>query len=70
MGERRGLYSILVDKPEGNPGVDGSIILSWIFRKWDVVVWTGSIWLRIGVAVTCECGNEPSGSINYGEFLD
>jgi len=32
----------------GDPGVDGRIILSWIFRKWDVVVWTGSSWLRIG----------------------
>ena len=21
-------------------------------------------------AGTCECGNEPSGSIKYGEFLD
>jgi len=29
-------------------GVDGRIILSWIFRKWDVAVWTGSRWLRIG----------------------
>jgi len=29
-------------------GVDGRIILRWIFRKWDVGVWTGSIWLRIG----------------------
>ena len=29
-------------------GVDGSIILRWIFRKWDVGVWTGSRWLRIG----------------------
>ena len=28
-------------------GVDGRIILRWIFRKWDVAVWTGSIWLRI-----------------------
>jgi hypothetical protein len=26
----------------------GRIILRWIFRKWDVGVWTGSIWLRIG----------------------
>jgi hypothetical protein len=25
----------------GDPGVDGRIILGWIFRKWDVVVWTG-----------------------------
>jgi hypothetical protein len=32
----------------GDPGVDRRIILSWIFRKWDVEVWTGSSWLRIG----------------------
>jgi hypothetical protein len=31
-----------------DPGVDGRIILGWILRKWDVVVWTGSSWLRIG----------------------
>jgi len=31
----------------GNPGVDGRI-LRWIFRKWDVGLWTGSSWLRIG----------------------
>ena len=31
----------------GDPGIDGKIILRWIFRKWDVVAWTGSIWLRI-----------------------
>jgi len=24
------------------------IILRWIFRKWDVGVWTGSSWLRVG----------------------
>ena len=34
-------------------GVDGRIILTWIFRKWDVGVWTGLIWLRIGT------GGEP-----------
>jgi hypothetical protein len=39
MGERRGVYMVLVGKSEGqrenlkDPGVDGSIILSWIFRK-------------------------------------
>jgi hypothetical protein len=31
-------------------------------------------WIRLAqdrqVADTCECGNEPSGSIKLGEFLD
>ena len=31
-----------------DPGVDGRIILRWIFRKWDVGVWTGSNWFGIG----------------------
>ena len=29
------------------PGIDGRTIIRWIFRKWDVGVWTGSSWLRI-----------------------
>jgi len=32
----------------GDPGVDGKVILRWIFRKWDVGVWTESSWLSIG----------------------
>jgi len=32
-------------------GVDGRTILRWIFRKWDVGIWTGSSWLRIGTGV-------------------
>ena len=52
MAERRGVYMVLVEKPEGNhlgdPGVDGRIILRWIFRKWNVGVWIGWSWLRIG----------------------
>jgi hypothetical protein len=47
IGERRGLYRVLVGKPEGKRPL-GRIILRWIFRKWVVVVWTGSSWLRIG----------------------
>ena len=51
-GEVR-LHRVLVEKPEGKrplgrPDVDGRIILSWIFRKWEGVVGTGWSWLRIG----------------------
>jgi len=31
-----------------DPGIDRRILLRCIFRKWDVVAWTGSFWLRIG----------------------
>jgi len=53
VGESRGVYSF----DRGNlretdhlddPDVDGTIILRWIFRKWDVGKWSGSMWLRIG----------------------
>jgi hypothetical protein len=38
VGEERGVYRVLVGKPEGkshwgDPGVDGWIILGWIFRR-------------------------------------
>ena len=54
IGESRGVYIVLGG---GNlresdhveyPCVGRRIILRWIFRKWDVGAWTGSIWLRIG----------------------
>jgi hypothetical protein len=43
MGERRGVYRVLVENlwardHLGDPGLDGRIILRWIFRKWDVGV--------------------------------
>jgi len=31
----------------GDLDVDERIILRWIFRTWDVRVWTGSSWLWI-----------------------
>jgi hypothetical protein len=45
------LHSYIILKTLEDPGVDGSIILRWLFRKWDVRVWTGSMWLRIGTGV-------------------
>jgi len=50
-GERR--VQGFVGKPEekrtlGRPRCRWGIILRWIFRKWDVGVWTGSSSLRIG----------------------
>ena len=48
-----GVYRGFVGQPQGNNhlvdiGVDGRIILRWIFRKWYVGAWAGSSWLRIG----------------------
>ena len=53
MEEGRGVYKVLVGKPEGknhwgDQDVDGIIILRWIFRKWEGFVGTGWSWLRIG----------------------
>jgi hypothetical protein len=53
MGEGRGVtefcWGNLSERDHlGDPEVDGRIILRCIFRKWDVGVWTGSSWFRIG----------------------
>jgi hypothetical protein len=47
VGERRGVYRVLVGKPEGETTwkahcLDRRIILKWIIRKGDVRAWTGS----------------------------
>ena len=43
-------------------GVDERILLNWVFKKWD-----GLDWSDLGRG-TCECSNEPSGSIKGREF--
>ena len=53
MWERKGVYTgfwcgNLSERDHlRDPGVNGRIILRWIFRKLDVVVCTGSRWFRI-----------------------
>ena len=53
MGEERGrIGSWWGNRRErdhwGDPGVDGWLILGWISRRWDVGMWTGLGWPRIG----------------------
>jgi hypothetical protein len=53
MGERKNVYRVwwgnLRERDRlGDPGVDGRIILRWIFMKCVEGVWTELSWLRIG----------------------
>jgi len=52
VGERRDTYKIwwgnLRERDHlEEAGVDGKIILRWIFRKSDVGIWIESMWLRV-----------------------
>jgi len=53
MDERRGVYRVLVGKPEGKrplriPKHRWDYLLRSIFSKWGVEVWTGLSWLGMG----------------------
>jgi hypothetical protein len=68
--ERRGEYRFFVVLSEGKRRLESSR------HRWENniilvlqdVGWEGMDW--IDLAGTCNCGNEPSASIKYGEFLD
>jgi hypothetical protein len=77
MEERRGVYRILVGKSEGKR------LLGRPRRRWEdnikmnlQEVGCGSLdWIQLAqerknVANVCDCGNEHSGSIKCGIFLD
>jgi hypothetical protein len=49
-------------------GVDGKIILKFIFMTWDAEAQTGMFCLSVGTG-TCKCDNVRSGSIKCGKFL-
>ena len=75
-GERRDAYSVLLGKPEGKnhleePGIEGKIILRWIFRKLD---W-GMDWIDLALdrdrsRAVVNAVTNLSGSIISGEFLE
>ena len=53
MGEERGCTGFWWGNRRegdhwGDLGIDGRIILGWISRRWDVGIWTGLGWPRIG----------------------
>ena len=51
MGEERGVYRVFVGKPEGKRPLGRPRrrwVSGWISGRWDVGMWTGSGWPRIG----------------------
>jgi len=73
MGEKRGVYRVLVEKLEGKRSL-GRPRCGWEDNiKMDLyeVGRGGMDWIELALdRDICECGNEPSGSIKWGEFLD
>jgi hypothetical protein len=58
-------------RPLGRLSCRWEKIIIRIFRKWDMVVWTGYSRLRIAeCGVLCECDYELTGSMKCGKFLD
>jgi hypothetical protein len=73
LGERSGIYRVLVGKPEGRRP------LGRLMRRWEdsIKVDLQEVGCRRMELIellqdmdTCECGNGPSGSIKCEEFLD
>ena len=78
MGEERGVYRVLVGKSEGKRPL-GRPRRRWVDNIMTDVQEVGCgymDWIGLAqdrerqVADACECGNEPSGSVKCGEFLD
>jgi len=73
MGEERGVYWVLLGKPEGRRPL-GRPRHRWVDNiRMDLrEVGCGYMdWIGLAqVADACECGNELSGSVKCGEFLD
>jgi hypothetical protein len=59
MGKKTSVCGVLVGKSEGKRP------LGRPRRRWE-----DNIKIDLQEVDTCECGNEPSGSVKCGEFLD
>jgi len=71
-----GVYRVLVEKPEGRRPL-GRPRRRWADNIRMALQEVGCVymdWIGLAqdrqVADVCECGNEPSGSVKCGEFLD
>jgi hypothetical protein len=52
VGVRRDAAGVLMERPDGKShleylGVDGKVIIKWIFKKWNGKAWIGLICLWI-----------------------
>jgi len=72
-GSGDGVYRVLVGKPEGRSPL-GRPRRRWVDIRMDLQEVGCGYWIGLAqdrqVADACECGNEPSGSVKCGEFLD
>jgi len=74
MGEDKGVYRVLVGKPEGRRPL-GRRRRRWVDNIRTDLQEVGCVymdWIGLAqdrqVADACECGNEPSGSVKCGEI--
>jgi hypothetical protein len=68
MGEERGVYRVLVGKPEGKRPLGSPRHRCVDNIKMDLQE-VGCGYMD-GIGLAHECGNEPSYSVKCGEFLD
>jgi len=64
MGETGGMYRVLVGKPKGKRPL-GRIIIRSEMKRYGLDQAGSGYGQVVG---TCECGNEPSGSVQCREF--
>jgi hypothetical protein len=69
VGEKRNVYNLFVEKPEGKRPLrrPRRRWFNLVEMVWGGVGWTGLVWQ---VGSSCKLGNEPSGSIKSWEIAE